>query len=248
MATVHLIDFTGKGRPDEEWHAADVLMFTKSTRLNMTPGLMANIKSMHAGDKQRELQYMANTIQSSWEFVDVTFLIEGVTRAVAQQITRTRTASYAMQSQRVNDLSDIDVLNPFGDDGATHESVLFTAAVNDCRRTYGDLIAGGAKKEDARGIMPMNTRCNLVAKYNLRSLVDVMKARRSMRAQGEYADIAIQMQAAVLHVWPWAAPFFADKQAAALAMLEQAAKDVGITVGSGPGWEIAKAIDLIRKG
>ena len=93
MPKVQLIDFTGRGRSDEEWYAADLLIFTKATRLEMRPELYDVI---HGWSKQRtmeELEYMAKTIRSSWEFVDLTFLVSGITRACAQQMTRTRTAS-----------------------------------------------------------------------------------------------------------------------------------------------------------
>jgi len=245
MPNVKLIDFTGCGRKDESLHAAHILVFTKATRLNMNPSLFQQIKDMPEPELSKELDYMAGTIPSSWEFVDLTFLISNVTRACAQQITRTRTASYAMQSQRVNDLSGATVTNPYEPGHELYDPFdASSAATNDI---YKSLISRGATPQDARGILPMNVQCNLVAKYNLRSLVELLQARRSLRTQGEYATIADQMYAAVLEVWPWAKPFFADKHASAIELLEAAAKEVGITTGTGPGWSIAKAIDLLRK-
>ena len=55
------------------------------------------------------------------------------------------------------------------------------------------------------------------------------------------------MERLILAVWPWAAPFFESDIDVAIEMLEKAAKEIGITTGKGLGWEIAKAIDLIRK-
>ena len=60
--------------------------------------------------------------------------------------------------------------------------------------------------------------------------------------------IVRRMEAEVLLAWPWAAPFFQPRQAAAIAELEAVAREIGITTGSGPGWRLAKAIDLLRKG
>ena len=51
--------------------------------------------------KQAELDYMSKTIPSSWEFVDYTFMIEDVTRALTHQLVRTRTASYAQQTMQI---------------------------------------------------------------------------------------------------------------------------------------------------
>jgi hypothetical protein len=95
-------------------------------------------------------------------------------------------------------------------------------------------------------LLPMNTQSNLVAKYNLRAFVDLVTARKSLRTQGEYAGIVRDMEFAVLAVWPWAAPFFLPKEDAAITMLERVADEIGVTVGSGPGWQIAKAVDLLR--
>ena len=249
MADVTLIEFTGKGRPDEEWHAANLLIFTKSTRLSMSPDLFDEIQGWTEDRKREELAYMANTIPSSWEFVDLTFLIRGVTRATAQQITRTRTASYAMQSQRVTNVMEAPVHNPFTWEDFAEQSRerIFDSAVKMAKHAYNNLVDRGAKLEDARGILPLNTECNLVAKYNLRSFIDLLRARSSLRVQGEYVDIADQMRAAMLGAWPWAEPFTRHPLDAALGILEDVARELGLNVGSGPSWQIAKAIDLIRK-
>ena len=42
---VSLIHFTGKGSKDESFAAADLLIFTKSTRLTLTPGLFKDIEN-----------------------------------------------------------------------------------------------------------------------------------------------------------------------------------------------------------
>lgn len=243
---VELIEFTGKGRPDETLHAAHLLMFTKSTRLNMDAALMDKIKAMSLEEIKQELDYMSKTIPSSWEFIDVTFLISGVTRATAQQITRTRTASYAMQSQRVTDVREMDVTNPY--EPGSEEYEVFAHGMNEAMSCYEKLVDEyDSPLQDARGILPMNSECNLVAKYNFRSFVDLLKARKSLRAQGEYASLARQMEDAVIAVWPWAELFLRDKDEVAFEMLENAANVIGITTGQGAGWEIAKAIDLLRK-
>lgn len=243
---VSLIDYTGRGRPDQEWHAAHILVFTKSTRLSMDSGLLDTIVGMPKSDLAAELEYMASTIPSSWEFVDLTFLIENVSRACAQQITRTRTGSYAMQSQRVVDVRSAPIHNPLPVGSKAHRD--FGRRARDCVVRYQHSLDEGMSKQDARGLLPMNICCNLVAKYNLRSFVDLIRARRSLRTQGEYAEIVRQMEALVLAAWPWSAPFFEPPAAKAITMLEEAAQEVGVETGTGPGWKIAKAIDLLRKG
>ena len=242
---IELMNYTGLGRPDQVWHAADVMIFTKQTRLNLSAGLMEEIQSWSPEKKKAELDYMAKTIKSSWEFIDVTFLLSGISRAVAQQITRTRTASYAMQSMRVTDASELTVVE--GRKMNTVQLDIYRDAANTARSFYRELVDSGVALEDARGIMPLNTECNIICKYNFRSVTDLIKARKSLRAQGEYGEIVREMERLILAVWPWAAPFFESDIDVAIEMLEKAAKEIGITTGKGLGWEIAKAIDLIRK-
>lgn len=246
MPKVTLIDFTGKGRLDERWHAADVLLFTKGTRLELTPGGFTEAEMLPEESKRAALTEMAKTIPSSWEFVDVTFLLEGVTRACAQQITRTRTGSYSMQSQRVVDLSGAAVTNPFFADKDLASA--FDVAAYESLTQYRNLIDHGASPQDARGILPMNIQCNLLAKYNLRSFVDLVRSRSSLRTQEEYAQIVRDEVKCVLAAWPWAATFFEDPADVALKELEDVARELNVTPGSGLGWRIAKAIDLLKKG
>ena len=59
-------------------NARELLVFTKSTRLNVTTGLLDVINLYSPEKMQKELDYMVDTIKSSWEFVDFTFCIEGV--------------------------------------------------------------------------------------------------------------------------------------------------------------------------
>jgi flavin-dependent thymidylate synthase len=206
---------------------------------------MSQIKGWGISKKEEELQYMAKTIKSSWEFVDVTFLLSGISRAVAQQITRTRTASYAMQSMRVTNASELNVVE--GKKLDERQLELYRTAVESSKQSYKELVEAGVALEDARGILPLNTECNIVCKYNFRSVTDLIKARKSLRAQGEYGEIVRKMESLILEVWPWATPFFESDKDVAVKMLENIANEMGITTGKGVGWEIAKAIDLIRK-
>lgn len=248
--TITLIDYTGKGRVDEEWHAADILLFTKGTRLSMTPDGLDAISVTPKSAKRAELALMAKTIPSSWEFVDVTFLLEGVTRACAQQITRTRNASYAMQSQRAVDMSGATITNPFsgGADPDSHRRAkMFTDFAAVAMDGYQHLLQIGAAPQDARGILPINSQCNLVTKYNLRAFVDLVSSRSSLRTQGEYAEYIHQAKTLVVQAWPWAEPFFKDPSSMAIDDLIEIANELGVEPGTGLGWRIAKAIDLLRR-
>lgn len=187
--------------------AENLLMFTKATRLTMSPGLLDEIRAKSKAEKMTELEYMANTIPSSWEFVDYVFLVEGVSRAYTHQQVRTRQASYAQQTMRVLDMGEFEYI--YSDKIACDADA--RAIVDDClakiKETYNALIARGHAVEDARGVLPTNISTNIVCKFNLRTFVDLAKARTGGRTQGEYQKVVGAMVDAVLAVHPWAEKF-----------------------------------------
>lgn len=208
---VTLIDFTGKGSPDETWYAADLLLFTKSTRLTMAPSLMEEIRAWPLDKKRAELDYMANTIPSSWEFVSYTFLVEDVSRAYTHQQVRTRAASYAQQTMRVLNMNDFDYVytdRNLTDPGA--KSVI-DDALDHIKTAYKTLIELGHPPEDARGVLPTNIATNIVCKFNLRTFVDLAKSRTGGRTQNEYQRVLNGMVDEVLRVHPWAEKFLFSK-------------------------------------
>lgn len=188
---------------------ADVLLlFTKSTRLNLSPGLMDEIRSWSQEKKLAELDYMADTIPSSWEFVSYTFLVEGVSRAYTHQQVRTRAASYAQQTMRVLDMGEYDYVytDRIADDPRAKEVIDYTNSV--IQRSYNLLVKGlGVPAEDARGILPTNIATNIVCKFNLRTLSELAKSRAGGRTQNEYQKVINAMIDEVLKVHPWAEKF-----------------------------------------
>lgn len=207
--------------------AAALLIFTKHTRLQMDPSGYAEMYRKCRDDNDwmvTELDYMSKTIKSSWEFLDITFSIQGVSRACAQQITRTRFTpidgdifgSYAMQSQRVTDMSGAGFHVPEDPAGTMgYEKAMF-AAIED----YQQLVDDGMKLENARGVLPINLQCNLIAKYNFRMLTDLVKARTSGRAQSEFQELANQLYQSVIDMWPWAELFFRSNNDTATSLIK----------------------------
>jgi flavin-dependent thymidylate synthase len=238
---VELVYFTGKDTKYETWYAARLLTFTKATRLQMTPDNFDQRQEMSESELLAELEYMSATIASSWEFVDLIFFIGDVSRACAQQITRTRTASYAMQSQRVTNMKDVTAHIP--NSVPAQKLAHYQLALSTGLASYESLVAEGVSLEDARGVLPMNTHCNLLAKYNFRAWVDLIRARDSLRVQDEYHDVILAMKAAVLAVWPWVITFIEPKANKAIAMMEELAKELPPEQRT----RLAKAADLIKK-
>jgi len=241
MAKVKLIDYTGKGNPDD-YHAARMLVFTKATRMSLE-NAWEGILKMDSTALQNELLYMASTIPSSWEFADCTFLITQVSRSTCQQITRTRTGSYAMQSQRVIDMGAAT----YDDKGKAA-----TVAMEEGITNYRNLVGQGVPLEDAREVLPIGVHSAIVCKYNFRNLVELCMKRNSLRVQDQYRDIIENMRMQVLNVWPWAEPFFVPKQSKAIALLEEAATALRKLEGldgamyNGISGKLAKAADLMK--
>lgn len=188
-------------------NAKDILIFTKSTRLDMTPDLGKKIGQMSNEEKLAELEYMANTIPSSWEFVSYTFLVTGVSRAYTHQQVRTRAGSYAQQTMRVTNQCDYDFVYPekIANDAAGRKIV---DGVNEAIKAgYRELLAYGYAPEDARCILPTNIATNIVCKFNLRTLAELAASRTGGRTQSEYQNVLRGMVDAVLAVHPWAEKF-----------------------------------------
>jgi flavin-dependent thymidylate synthase len=236
---VTLIDHTGKGMSDP-WYAASLMIWTKRTRVEMSPGGIDEIMAWPNDKKIEELKYMAATVPSSWEFCDFTFLIEGVTRAFTHQLVRTRTMSYAQQAMQVLKMNQ-------GDGWKYHTGVtivgkpvaetIYHDTMNTIAESYSMLLkVDGIKTEDARGVLPTNILTNIVVKGNLRAWCDLLRKRASPRNQGatpgvdgEWTVAHRELRARMMEAMPWTELFLnrvADSVAAdAYLLLEQIGKD-----------------------
>lgn len=255
---VELFDYTGAGTHDPADYAAAILIFTKSTRLEMSPGLLRSVMDWEPEKKIKELTYMANTVPSSWEFVSYSFIITGVTRAFTHQLVRTRTASYAQQAMRVLDMSSGPgwdyATGPTIDDNGLGRSMGPSAMTRKDRYdqgmrlvadVYKDLIESGAAVQDARGILPTNILTNICMKLNMRSFIDLVKKRSSARVQDEYRSVIEAMKAEVYRVHPWISIFMDRTADVAASDLQDKIMSLGLTTGEKT--DMIKLLDLIKK-
>lgn len=226
--------------------AVDLLIFTKSTRLNLNPGLMNEIKTLPYEEKMEQLEYMAGTIPSSWEFVDYTFLVEGVSRAYTHQQVRTRAASYAQQSMRVTDMCDFEYI--FTDANLENDNAKWEIErlMKQTSLVYQKLLRIGQPAEDARGILPTNIATNIVCKFNLRTFVELAKSRTGGRTQGEYQKVINAMVDEVLKIHPWVEKFLFKKGRDYFNEIEEFAKRKFPDLKE--RGELLKIVDAMRKG
>lgn len=243
---VTLIEYTGSGHPDPAKYAMAMLAFTKSTRLTMSPGLFAEIMAKPKEELEAELDYAARTIPSSWEMVDYTFLIEGVTRAFTHQLVRTRTASYAQQAMRILNVSEGQgwgyATGPTIE-GDPEKKRVYDAAMECIDVGYRDLVQMGAAVEDARGLLPTNILTNIVMKLNMRNWVDLVRKRSSLRVQDEYRAVVEGMKAEVSAVHPWISKFIERDFDHAVTEL---ANEVATLPDKDQATRLLKLIDIMR--
>jgi flavin-dependent thymidylate synthase len=226
--------------------AAELLLFTKSTRLGLNALTMAEIRAMTPEAKLAGLRYMADTIPSSWEFVDYVFLVEGVSRAYTHQQVRTRAGSYAQQTMRVMDMSDFEYVfteRNRADPGAME---LINALNEQIMNTYQALLRRGQPAEDARGVLPTNIATNIVCKFNLRTMAELARSRTGGRTQREYQRVVNAMLDEVLRVHPWADVFLFPKGRDLFAEIEAFAEEEygGDLLKKG---RLLKIVDKLRK-
>lgn len=228
-------------------YAPQVLTFTKSTRLNMDVGAWEKARDTPTINLLGELGYMADTIPSSWEFVDYVFLIEGVSRAFTHQFVRNRHGSYAQQSLRVVSLdAGYDFVMPERI-AASERATEIVNGVNDhIHAAYRELTGLGIPTEDARSILPTNVATNIACKFNLRTLSELAKSRTGGRTQGEYQGVMKALTAAVLSEHPWAATFLFPMERDYFDAIEAFAerKFGGDLIAKG---ELLKIVDKMRK-
>lgn len=227
--------------------AVDLLIFTKGVRLGASPARLEEIRSWSEEKKLEELAYMADTIPSSWEFVDYTFCIEGVSRAFTHQFVRNRHGSYAQQSLRVVDKGDL--VEEFVMPARLNEQQrdVVKNALRDAEYAVSALKLSGAATEDIRSLLPTNIATSIVAKFNLRTLSELAKSRSGGRTQGEYRDVMVEMIEVVLAVHPWAHLFLIPKGRDYFAEIEAFAEREygGDLLKKG---ELLKIVDALRKG
>lgn len=131
--------------------------------------------------------------ESVLEHASITFLIDGVSRALTHQLVRHRMASYTQQSQRyckVNTEGKDWYINPYKE--SSSEAELFDEYMKLTAIEYETLLKTG-KKEDARAVLPNSTATKIVVTMNIRGLRNFFKLRLHKSAQKEIRELAEKM-------------------------------------------------------
>lgn len=139
---------------------------------------------------------------STFEHVNFTFAIEGVSRVLTHQLVRHRLASYSQQSQRYVAEHDFECILPMSIAANVAAKEKFNALMDTAQRTYDELVAMGIHQEDARYCLTNATETKIVVTMNARELLHFFRLRCCNRAQWEIRRLAEAMLAEVRKVAP----------------------------------------------
>ena len=140
---------------------------------------------------------------STFEHINCTFAIEGVSRSLLAQLTRHRLCSFSVQSQRYCKMDNNFVIP----ETLNENKEIIGKTLNQIIDCYNELIEKGIKKEDARAILPNATCTNLVMTCNLRELIHICNLRLCKRAQAEIRELTDLMRKEVIKELPFMKEF-----------------------------------------
>lgn len=146
-------------------------------------------------------------LQAPLEFIDLHFLLEGVTRAFTHQLVRQRTAVYVQESQRfaVKEDARWEVAMPPSIAALKKDDPnrrIWEDAIARVSWAYNSLINGGIPAEDARGLLPTNITTRVHYHTNLRNLVSHAGKRLCSQAQYEWKQVWHAMLIAIQNYGP----------------------------------------------
>jgi len=130
---------------------------------------------------------------STLEFASATFLISGISRACANQLTRHRLASFLQESMRYRKVDDRDIVVPPKIAAQPAAAKKFEGCFKETQRVYKELLEMGIPKEDARFILPLGTQTRLVVSANFREWRHIINIRADPAAQWEIQELSRQI-------------------------------------------------------
>jgi len=146
-----------------------------------------------------------------FEHPQATFAIKGISRSCMAQITRHRHVSFDVQSMRYVSFDDVDPADvcegemvvvppsvsdpdwvgrnqdtgPVDDETAERREELFRDTIENAFESYKELLDMGLPPEDARFVLPIGTKVNMVMSMNARMLMHVADMRAAADSQWE---------------------------------------------------------------
>lgn len=152
----------------------------------------AGTSTARSNESIKRVQHCFNNGHMSvFEFTNVTFYIEGISRACSHQLVRHRHMSFCQKSQRYTKVEEDDwyVVPPSIENVDWYKSYM-----DECLYAYHSEILNGVKPEDARFLLPEATKTDISVCTNARELFHFFDQRITKEAQWEIRDLAIAMK------------------------------------------------------
>lgn len=169
------------------------------------PTKEVDLSGAHALQETKDYRTLLNCYRrghlSVFEFTRFTFFIEAPIY-VLRQIMRYRTGSYLERSLRYCEPMDSTYIPELDLD--------YKKPLED----YKELLRKGVKKERARLVLPLATRSQVVAQYNLRTLFHIFDERLAHEAQEETRELVSLMYECIAHKADWALSIYETKKEA----------------------------------
>lgn len=148
-------------------------------------------------DEKTRKQFLQSVIkrghEGTLEHGIVTFLVEGISRALTHQLVRHRIASYLQRSQRYVKEKNFEYIIPESIKSNKTSIDRFDRVIKIINTAYNNLLHDGIPAEDARYILPNACETKIIITMNFRSLRNFFRLRLDKHAQWEIRDLAKRM-------------------------------------------------------
>lgn len=143
----------------------------------------------------------ANGHMSVFEFANVVFRVEGISRACSHQLVRHRLASFCQLSQRYTKIDtrkkdwymvppDFKTYTDYNEVFGAKPRGFFDSCMKAYAKNYEDVLEAGMKPEDARYLLPEATKTTVTVGMNARELFHFLDLRGDKAAQWEIRTLA----------------------------------------------------------
>lgn len=120
-------------------------------------------------------------------------------RGFTHELVRHRLAAYSQESTRYCNYtkdkfgSEITVIKPFEIEEGTKEYELWKTAMENSEKSYMAMMENGSKPENARGVLPIDIKTEIVITTNLREWKHIFKLRTSPAAHPSMRELMIPL-------------------------------------------------------
>jgi len=170
----------------------------------------------NAQDNEKVLKLIRKVVSSGHystiEHIQVSFAINGISRACSHQLVRHRHASFSQKSQRyVKEKEQFDYIIPPTIEKNTEICEKYKQFMSKISDFYLELTEKGIPSEDARFVLPNATSTSMVVSMNLRELIHIANLRLCSRAQFEIRTLVKMMCEELVKSEPWLKEYLVPK-------------------------------------